>query len=107
MNSLSSHVLDTTLGKPAKGLRITLFSPDGEQVEAVTNDDGRCNDWGTLSIGAGTYRLRFHCKEYLVAQHGESFYPFVDISFEVDSSGQHYHVPLLVTPFSYSTYRGS
>ena len=105
--TLSSHILDTTLGVPAANLELTLFTPDGKEINAATNDDGRCNQWGEYSFSAGTYRLRFHVKPYLLEKHGNSFYPFVDISFDMDEDGGHYHVPLLITPFGYSTYRGS
>ena len=107
MNSLSSHVLDTTLGKPASGMQLTLTAPNGELINAVTNSDGRCNDWGGTELPAGTYCLRFHCHEYLVLHHGKSFYPFIDIQFAIEENGGHYHVPVLDTPFGYSTYRGS
>lgn len=107
MNSLSSHVLDTVLGKPAAGMKITLNTPIHESFSGVTDADGRCKDWGDVDLVAGIYTLRFHCKDYLLAQHGDSFYPYVDISFEINASDEHYHVPLLVTPYSYSTYRGS
>lgn len=107
MNSLSSHVLDTTLGKPAVGMNITLTAANGETFTAITNDDGRCSAWGDIAFSAGTYNLRFECKAYLEKHHGKSFYPYVDIAFEISSDAEHYHVPLLVTPFGYSTYRGS
>lgn len=107
MNSLSSHVLDTTLGKPAADMLITLTAPCGTKVSATTNSDGRCAAWGEIEFVAGVYTLRFDCKDYLLAHHGKSFYPHVDISFEMIGEGEHYHVPLLVTPFGYSTYRGS
>ncbi len=107
MNTLSSHVLDTTSGKPAQGMALTLYLPDGSTVEGTTNEDGRFRDWGVSTFAAGTYRLRFHCQQYLEATHGESFYPFVDISFFMTENGGHYHIPLLVSPFGYSSYRGS
>lgn len=107
MNSLSSHVLDTTNGKPARGMGITLMLPNGNTVDTSTNDDGRCNDWKDTTFTAGTYCLRFHCKEYLNNLYGNSFYPFVDIHFEISSDGGHYHVPLLISPYGFSSYRGS
>ena len=107
MNSLSSHVLDTTSGKPASNMKITLSTPDGAQIASETNADGRCNDWGDTVFTAGYYCLRFHCKEYLEAVHGESFYPFVDINFEITQNGGHYHVPLLISPYGFNSYRGS
>ena len=107
MNSLSSHVLDTTSGKPASGMKITLTTPDGHTIEAETNNDGRCNEWQNQVFTAGTYQLRFHTKAYLTAHHGSAFYPFVDVHFDIEEQGGHYHVPLLISPFGYSSYRGS
>lgn len=107
MNSLSSHVLDTTTGKPAANMQISLTAPDGETVSSITNADGRCKEWGEITFVAGTYSLRFHCKEYLLNTHGESFYPHVDIAFDITENGGHYHVPLLISPYGFSSYRGS
>ncbi|MDC8831461.1 hydroxyisourate hydrolase [Alteromonas gilva] len=107
MISLSSHVLDTTSGKPVADLPITLTCPDGSAVSAVTNSDGRCKDWPGVSFTGGIYQLRFECDRYLRSTHGESFYPFVDIHFEMTDAGGHYHVPLLISPFGFSSYRGS
>lgn len=107
MISLSSHVLDTTSGKPVSQLPLTLTFPDGKQVNGMTDSDGRCKSWGDADFPQGTYSLRFHCQDYLTEKHGESFYPFVDIAFTMQESGGHYHVPLLISPFGFSSYRGS
>lgn len=107
MNSLSSHVLDTTSGKPASGIKITLTTPQGQSFEGITDDDGRCRDWGNIDFSAGVYSVRFHCQAYLLAHHQASFYPHVDIAFEMTENGGHYHVPLLISPFGFSSYRGS
>lgn len=110
MNTLSSHVLDTTNGKPAKGIALTLTYPDGSTAEGITNDDGRFNGWAENSakgFEAGNYTLRFHCQEYLLNNHSKSFYPHIDIAFELEENGGHYHVPLLISPFGFSSYRGS
>lgn len=107
MSSLSSHVLDTTSGKPVANLKLTLTAASGEVVEATTDSDGRCKSWGDTKFIAGTYCLRFHCEEYLLTHHGESFFPFADIHFHITENGGHYHVPLLLSPYSFSTYRGS
>lgn len=107
MISLSSHVLDTTLGKPAKNMKLSLTLPNGQCVNGITDSDGRCKDFADIVFEAGTYCMRFHCKEYLIALHGESFYPFIDIHFEMNENGGHYHVPLLISPFGFSSYRGS
>ena len=107
MITLSSHVLDTTSGKPATSLPLTLTLPDGTTVNGLTDDDGRCKNWGDITFAEGTYQLRFHCEAYLQEKHGDSFYPFVDIAFHMKASGGHYHVPLLISPFGFSSYRGS
>lgn len=107
MNSLSSHVLDTTLGKPVANLALTLLCPDGTEIEAMTDNDGRCNSWTDYEFVAGQYCLTFHCEEYLKREHGKAFYPFIDIHFYLEQDGGHYHVPLLISPFGFSSYRGS
>lgn len=105
--SLSSHVLDTTLGKPAANMQLTLLTPDGTKIEASTNLDGRCNQWQDKVFSPGIYQLRFHTKSYLLEHHNAAFYPYVDIHFELSENGGHYHVPLLISPFGFSSYRGS
>lgn len=114
MNTLSSHVLDTTLGKPASGIALTLTLPNGKTLDGITDDDGRCKQWlGSeqkqveASFEAGIYTLRFHCKAYLEANHKQCFYPHIEITFELEPNGGHYHVPLLISPFGFSSYRGS
>ncbi len=111
---LTTHVLDTALGKPAEGLRIDLYRVEGEVHHLVksvaTNDDGRC-DLPLLAGEAmkpGTYELRFHAGDYLGRTgEGPMFLDVIPIRFGLADEGAHYHVPLLVSPFSYSTYRGS
>lgn len=107
MNSLSSHVLDTTSGRPVANLPITLNLPDGTTVNVKTDADGRCNSWSDTQFTPGTYHLRFHCHDYMQQTHGKSFYPFVDIHFIIEPNSGHYHVPLLISPFGFSSYRGS
>lgn len=107
MTSLSSHVLDTTLGQPARAMRLTLTTPDGVTVDATTDSDGRCKAWGDVTVGGGIYQIRFHTGDYLRQHHGAAFYPHVDICFEMTADGGHYHVPLLISPFGFSSYRGS
>lgn len=106
MNTLSSHILDTTSGKPVEGIKLTLSRPDGTTLTGTTDSDGRFKDWGT-SFEAGIYTLRFHCDEYLMSTHGQSFYPHIDICFKLGEEGGHYHVPLLISPYGFSSYRGS
>lgn len=111
---LTTHVLDTARGKPAEGLRIDLYRVEGETFHHLktteTNDDGRC-DAPLLSgetMKAGTYELRFHAGDYLGRDgEGPLFLDIIPIRFGLSDEGAHYHVPLLVSPFSYSTYRGS
>ncbi|EDV18424.1 hypothetical protein TRIADDRAFT_35134 [Trichoplax adhaerens] len=107
MISLSSHVLDTARGVPADNMNITLITPDGKEYQATTNDDGRCKDWGIEDFTPGVYHIRFHCKEYLLRHVDSTLYPFVDIHFEMTADGGHYHIPLLISPFGFSSYRGS
>lgn len=105
MTTLSTHVLDTTLGRPAAGVRITL-EVDGEPLaEAVTDTNGRATDLGG-ALAAGTYGLRFDSGGYFTGRGIDGFYPEVLVTFTISGAG-HVHVPLLLSPFGYSTYRGS
>lgn len=114
---LTTHVLDTARGCPAAGLRITLhrIGPDGPELlaEAVTNADGRTDSpiLPAGALGAGHYELCFHAGDYLRAtgQAGAEplFLDLVPVRFGIADAGAHYHVPLLLSPFGYSTYRGS
>ncbi len=111
MSAITTHVLDTARGRPAAGIAVTLEIADGTTWlrlgERITDPDGRARDLlpaGT-PLQRGTYRLRFATGDY----HGESacFYPQVTVEFTVRDPAQHHHVPLLLSPFGYSTYRGS
>lgn len=109
---ITTHVLDVALGKPAAGVPVKLARSEGEAfvalAEGTTNDDGRVTDLlapGTLV--AGTYRISFALSPYFEASGRTSFYPHVDIVFSVVRPEEHFHVPLLLSPFGYSTYRGS
>ncbi len=112
MSAISTHVLDTARGRPAEGIAVTLWlrGEDGwvELARGATNADGRIPD--LLKPGAvteeGTYRLRFAVGPYFDHQGIPTFYPYVDVVFAI-APGQHYHVPLLLSPFGYATYRGS
>jgi 5-hydroxyisourate hydrolase len=99
--SLSTHVLDTARGEPAAGVRVTLQRDGVTVTEAVTDADGRVRDLGPMS--AGRYRLVFDTAAYLGP---DAFFPSVTVEFAV-TVDRHYHVPLLLSPFGYSTYRGS
>lgn len=113
MSPITTHILDTAIGKPAAGVVATLshLGPDGTAVEVgrgVTNSDGRIADLLTEGTAvAGTYRIEFATGDYFASSGQEAFYPRVEIEFTVSSDGGHYHVPLLLSPFGYSTYRGS
>jgi 5-hydroxyisourate hydrolase len=113
MGRLTTHVLDTSLGRPAAGLVIELATGGGAMLKIVTtNADGRTD--GPLLDGdafkAGVYELRFRAGDYLKAQGLNAAIPFLDvipIRFGIGDAAQHYHVPLLLSPYGYSTYRGS
>jgi 5-hydroxyisourate hydrolase len=126
VSAISTHVLDIAAGRPAAGLRVRLervaaagqqIAPAGEEIAAASTDvDGRIASLGPEVIAAGIYRLVFHTAGYLAGQHGGSgsdsgtgpaaFFPEVTVTFTV-AEGEHYHVPLLLSPFGYSIYRGS
>jgi 5-hydroxyisourate hydrolase len=110
---ITTHVLDLARGKPAQGILVNLEHEEKgtwrEIGKGRTDADGRIED--LLARGSqapsGGYRLSFGTGEYFRAQGGATFYPSVVISFQVTAPGEHYHVPLLVSPYGYSTYRGS
>lgn len=112
---VSTHVLDTARGGPAAGLLVRLervtgrsASPFAEQVASGrTGPDGRVSDLGPEQLPAGAYRLVFDTGGYLAGQGEPAFFPEVTVTFTVDGRQPHYHVPLLLSPFGYSTYRGS
>jgi len=105
MNRLSTHVLDTSSGKPANGVPVYLYQGDREINAGVTDSDGRCQnllpDGQTLS--AGVYCIVFD----VTALFPGGLYPEVAVSFKVSAEAMHYHIPLLISPFGYTTYRGS
>jgi 5-hydroxyisourate hydrolase len=111
MSTLSTHVLDAVSGLPATGVRVALHRRNGRGWqplgEAVTDDDGRVRDLAPGGLGAGVYRLVFATGDYFAATGRSGFYPEVPVVFEVTDPGRHHHVPLLLSPFAYSTYRGS
>jgi 5-hydroxyisourate hydrolase len=111
MSTLSTHVLDAGSGQPAAGVRVALDRRDGDGWqplgEGVTDDDGRVRDLAPGDLGAGVHRLVFATGEYFAATGQTGFYPEVSVVFEVAGADRHYHVPLLLSPFAFSTYRGS
>jgi len=107
MATLSTHILDTGLGKPASGVLIALEREGVTLGHAVTDQDGRARDWGSANpITPGTYRLAFSVGEYFRGRSTATFYSTITIEFIVRDD-THYHIPLLLSPFGYSTYRGS
>ncbi|MET9491698.1 hydroxyisourate hydrolase [Nocardia sp. NPDC006630] len=106
MSSLSTHVLDAVRGTPAAGVEVTLFAWGGDELgSGFTDADGRIAGLGG-ELAAGDYRLLFATGAYFEAQAVDAFYPEVSIAFSVIEE-RHYHVPLLLSPFAFSTYRGS
>ena len=115
---ISTHVLDTARGRPAAGVPVTLervsatsepADPGREIARATTDADGRVRELISpgASLGAGRYRIRFDTGAYFAAVGVEAFYPEVSVVFVVQDTTQHYHVPLLLRPYGYSTYRGT
>lgn len=112
MSAITTHVLDTSRGRPAAELKIELHKKSGDDWKSVgagiTDENGRCGALlGEAPLAPGTYRLKFHVSAYFRAQHVETFYSDIPVVFEVKDASVHYHVPLLISPFGYSTYRGS
>ncbi|MBA6251874.1 MULTISPECIES: hydroxyisourate hydrolase [unclassified Colwellia] len=122
MSQITSHILDTSRGKPAAGITISLFelkgSNDGDSniqaqwsllAQGQTNSDGRVPALLEKEriLPAGSYRVHFAVSDYFNALNEQAFYPYVDIVFDISGDGEHYHIPLLLTAFGYSTYRGS
>lgn len=117
MGRLTTHVLDTSLGRPGQGIRIEVYRLEDQSrtllKEVTTNDDGRC-DAPILegeAFAAGQFELVFHVGDYFRHQGVETpeprFLDVIPLRFGVADASQHYHVPLLLSPYSYSTYRGS
>ena len=111
MSPITTHILDTTRGKPAEGVSVVLYQQHREWTEiarGITNSDGRIGDLlpKETVLPTGTYKLRFETGAYFEQLASSTFYPFVEITFTV-TTGEHYHVPLLLNPFGYATYRGS
>ena len=113
MSQITTHVLDTAIGKPATGIDITLSHlVDDEWVflgGGTTDSDGRVSNLlsDDIVLEAGRYKVLFVTEQYFKKQNIKAFYPFADVVFDIEGDGQHYHIPLLLSPFGYSTYRGS
>ncbi len=107
--SLSTHVLELDSGQPAAGLQIALYRGDEAMPlsRAITNDDGRVSEWPAIdALDCGRYLLEFAAADWYQGRGHSSFYPRVRVEFLADEA-RHYHVPLLMNRFGYSTYRGS
>jgi 5-hydroxyisourate hydrolase len=108
---LSTHVLDTSTGRPAARITVMLFAVDGNVrthvSTSVTNADGRTDNPMAEILSAGTYELLFSVAPYFAAKNVAAFYDEITIRFHVDDAARKYHVPLLLAPWGYSTYRGS
>lgn len=112
MSRITTHVLDTAKGRPAVGIRVTLEAQtdDGGWTtvgRGHTDADGRAADLFNGDTSARTYRLTFETAAYFAILGVNGFFPIVEIVFEIRDPSQHYHVPLLLSPYGYSTYRGS
>jgi 5-hydroxyisourate hydrolase len=108
--ALTTHVLDVARGRPARGVGIELWRDDVRIAEAVTGEDGRTGAPLLAALEVGVYELRFAVGAYFAGSDLASDPPFLDVvpvRFGIADAGAHHHVPLLVTPWSYSTYRGS
>jgi 5-hydroxyisourate hydrolase len=109
MSMITTHVLDTSLGRPGSGISVRLDrvgDPPEPVATGVTDDDGRVGDLGPGRLPAGIYRLTFDTAQYYEEQGTAAFFPSVEVTFTMTGS-EHYHVPVLLSPFAYSTYRGS
>jgi 5-hydroxyisourate hydrolase len=109
---ITTHVLDTAAGRPGANIEIDLEREEGGAWATVgsgaTDEDGRLRTLTPAGpVATGTYRIRFHTGAYLAARGQAGFFPVVEIQFTVADGAQHYHVPLLLSPYGYSTYRGS
>ena len=113
MSGITTHVLDTSAGKPAAGVAVKLEVHMADRwvtlAEKKTDGDGRARDLiaDGSRLDAGTYRITFATGAYFAGRGVAAFFPEATVVFEVKDAAQHYHVPLLLSPFGYSTYRGS
>ncbi|KAK7465394.1 hypothetical protein VKT23_005372 [Stygiomarasmius scandens] len=123
---ITCHVLDTSIGKPAEGIVVNLqqFEPAAKEgdfdtftpiAKGTTNSDGRCTDLfapanpgeSAPKLRPGLYKIVFRPKAYFEVTNRKCFYPWVEITFEIEKPEEHYHIPLLISPYSFTTYRGS
>lgn len=113
---LSTHILDINSGQPASNVKVELYNLDQNQQwvkisEKFTKKNGRIADFlpyeKTENRSFGVYKLKFYTRDYYISHKVDSFYPFVEVSFELLKDQKHYHIPITLSPFGYSTYRGS
>lgn len=108
MSGLSTHVLDAVTGSPATGVAVALQDASGTEIAAgVTDADGRIGQVTVEPLVPGIYHLVFDTGNWFADNDIRGFYPEIDICFEIDDETRHHHVPVLLSPFAYSTYRGS
>lgn len=112
MSQITTHILNTFAGKPAEGVAVTLLQyehGDWHQVAiGMTDSDGRISDLLDETVRlSGIFKLNFDSGAYFADRKIDSFYPFIEITFLIADAAEHYHVPLLLNPYGYTTYRGS
>jgi len=108
MSYVTAHVLDSVTGTPAQGIAVALEADDGTSIaNDETDAAGRVPDRGPENLESGAYRITFATGQYFAGRNQPTFYPFVTVNFTVQAEERHYHVPLLLSPFAFSTYRGS
>lgn len=113
---LNTHILDINSGQPASNVKVELYNLDQNRQwvkisEKFTKKNGRIADFlpyeKTENRSFGVYKLKFYTKDYYISHKVDSFYPFIEVSFELLKDQKHYHIPITLSPFGYSTYRGS
>jgi len=112
ISRISTHVLDTTSGRPAAGIPVALrlvsdVEPDRLIGDGVTDADGRIQSLTVEAVEPGSYRFVFDTADYFADAHGTVFYPRITVETHLDGARSHYHIPVLASPYSYSTYLGS
>jgi 5-hydroxyisourate hydrolase len=108
MSHVTTHVLDAAHGRPAVGVAVALYDAFGSLIaDGATDTDGRVSDLGPEALPVGEYRIVFQTGAWFEASETPSFFPRVTLEFEIADADSHYHVPLLLSPFAFSTYRGS
>lgn len=113
MTQITTHLLDTTRGMPAENVLTTLMHQQGDDWlmlgSGITDAQGRVSDFlaGEQALASGIYKLTFYLADYYASLGQRAFFPQVDVVFDIEGDGQHYHLPLLLNPYGYTTYRGS